>query len=465
MRENICEQIDFILQGGLLEKIAGELEKFTSSALILEIKNEDVIVLEAVNVELDRLMFKDIGRELLSCSPVVPPIQKLYFDNFPIPVIPQLEKWRNVIRFHSKEWDIYILIAEAPSQDLLDALRPYLKVVSYWISLRNSSQLEERLSTLSYMILTTKNTLASVFEPMSIEYYAEFLRDVFKESFFPQKIAVYVDDGFSVKLLKGDNLGTPNRTVFFATVKSFPKPIVYKAEDADKIGLDSQLINGESIIVLPVTHSAASNLNDRLFCIGVWEKHSANEVLNFMELLGNVASKALEMRELRITTEERAKQLDSRSYTIAAFHKVLKELVSYNDRIELFSFFLSFFSELSQAERVKLVVYDSRESKYFLVGESYSGISAQCFDPLTESIKRISGNREGEMNEHGLKLLGFKFTDMPKCKAYPLWVEDKLEGFVAMHNIKCDAEIYDYQIVFMTFCQIVARELHFRLIH
>ena len=462
MRENICEQIDFILQGGLWDIITEEIAKLTSSALIVKIENDDIIVLQAVNARVDRLIFKGMGSELLSYSPDVPYVQKLYFDSFLIPVMPQLGQWTNVIRFHCKEWDIYVLIMETPSQNLLDALSPYLKVISHWISLKNSSLLEERLSTLSYMILTTKNTLASAFEPMSIEYYAGFLRDVFKESLFPQKIAIYIDDGFSTRLLKGDDLGAPNRSDLFVSMESFPTPIVYKAGEAEKIGLNPQLIKGASVVVLPITYKVTNGHNDNLFCIGVWEKPNAQEVLNFMELLGNIASKALEIRHLNVAVEENTKQLDSSAYTVAAFYNVLQELTSYNDRLELLSFLSGFFSEFSQAERVKLVVYDIRERKYFLVGESICGITAQCFDPLTEPMERIQGSGEAELNESGLELLGFKFKDMPKCEVYPLWVEKKLEGFVALHNIKCDAEISDYPIVFRTFCQIVARELYYK---
>lgn len=464
MRDNICEQIDFILQGGIWEIIAEELAKFTSSALIVEIKNEDIVVIEAVNAEIDRLMFRGAGSELLSYLPNVPPIQKIYFDSFSIPVISQLGKWTNVIRFYGKEWGIYVLIAETPSQDLLDVLQPYHKVISHWISLRNSTQLEERLSVLSYMILTTKNLLASIFEPMSIEYYAEFLCSVLKESFFSRKMAVYIDNGFSVKLLKGDSLGSPDRVGIFASKILTPTPIIFKDSEAKEIGLDSQFIKGKSVFILPVTCTVTDEIGYRLFCIGILEESSAQEMLNFMELIGNVASKALVIRHLNMTAEESTRQLNLRSYTVAAFYNVLKKLVSYKERIELLSYLLSFFNETSQAERVKLVVYDSRESKYFLVGESYCGIAAQCFDPLTEAMERISGDEEGEIDESRLATLGFKFKDIPECMVYPLWVENELEGFVAMYNIKCDAEIPDYPVVFRTFCQIAARELRYRLI-
>ena len=126
-------------------------------------------------------------------------------------------------------------------------------------------------------------------------------------------------------------------------------------------------------------------------------------------------------------------------------------------------FLLGFFNESSHAERVKLVVYDPRERKYVLMGESYSGIAAQCFDPLTEVVERISGNGEGEIDECELANLGFVFKNMSKCKVYPMWIENKLEGFIAMCNINCDAEFPDYPVVFRIFCQIAARELYFRL--
>jgi hypothetical protein len=311
MKDNICEQIDFILQGGLWGKITEELAKFTSSALIVEIKNDDIVVLEAMNAELDRLMFKGIGKELLSYSPDVPPIRKLFFDNFSIPVIPQLGKWKNVIRFHGNEWDIYILVMETPTQVLLDEISPYLKVISLWISLRNSSQLEERLSVLSYMILTTKNIISSIFEPMSIEYFAEFLRGVFKESFFTQKIAVYVDDGFSIKLLNGDDLGSPPRRGIFVSMILSPTPIIYSDKEAKEIGFDSQFIYGKSVFILPITGSATDKIDNRLFCVGVLEKHNAQEMFNFMELLGNVASKALEIRRLHMATDKNVRLLNS----------------------------------------------------------------------------------------------------------------------------------------------------------
>ena len=462
MRENICDQIDFILKGGLWEKIIEELAKYTSSAIIIEIKNDDIVVMEAVNAELDRLMFKGIGKELLSCSPEVSPIHKLYFDNFSISPIPQLEEWTNVIRFYGKEWNIFVMIRETPSQDLLDILRPYLNVISLWISLRDSAQLEERLSALSYMVLATKNTIASIFEPMSIEYFADFLRSVIKESLFPKKIAIYIDDRISVKLLIGDDFGSPNKCDVFASKIISPVPLIYNAEEAAKLGLNSRFVNGSSIFILPITCAISDEVNYRLFCIGVLDK-PAQEKLNFMELLGNVASKALEIIHLRVASEERTKQLDVRYYTVAAFYTIFQKLISYNDRHELLAFLLGFFSESSQADRVKLVVYDSKAGKYFLVGESVDGIAAQCFDPLSENMERISGNGEGEVDEYMLRIWGFKFNDMPKCKVYPFWVEDKLEGFVAMRNIKCNVEIPDFPVVFRMFCQIAAREIHFRL--
>jgi hypothetical protein len=463
MRENICDQIDFILKGGLWEKIAKELAKHTPSALIVEINNSDIGVIEAVNAEIDRLIFKDIGKELLSCSPEVSPIHKLYFDSFSIPLISQFDKWTNVIRFHGKEWNIFVLTKETPSHDLLDMLRPYLKVIALWVSLRASSQLEERLSALSYMVLAAKNALASIFEPMNIEYFAEFLIGVLKESFFTQKIAIYIDDGLSIKLLIGDDLGSPARRGLFASKILAPTRLIYKDKEAEEIGLNTEYDSGEYSFILPITYVATNEIDYRLFCIGVVEKPIAQEMLNFMELFGNVASKALEIRHLHKTVEENLRQLNSKSYTVASFYNVFQKLISCKDRIELFSFLLSFFNESSQAERVKLVVYVPRESKYFLIGESFCGIAAQCFDPLTEVMERIPGNGEGEINESELSLLGFVFKDMPKCKVYPLWVGDYLEGFAAMHNITCDSEIPDYPVVYRIFCQIAARELYYRL--
>ena len=461
MRENICEQIDFILQGGLWEKLTEELTRYTSSVLIVEIKNEDIIVIEAVNADLDRLMFKDIGKELLSHSPESRSIHKLHLDNFSIPAIPQLEEWTNILRFYVRGESIYVLLKEAPSQDLIVAVKPYLKIIGHWFSLRNSAQLDERLSTLSYMILTTKSTLSSIFEPMRLDYYAEFLRGVLKESLFPEKIAIYKDDGVSIKHLKGDNLGSPDRSGIFASKILSPTPVVYKTEDAEKLGLSPQ--NSKmSIFILPITYDIIKKNDYRLFCIGVLERINAQEVLNFMELLGSIASKALQIRHLHMATEERIKRIDSSSYSIAALHSVFEKLVSHNERFDLLAFLLGFFSETSQADLVKLVVYDPKEGRYYLVGESFSGIMAQGFDPLTEVMDRKSGNKEGEINEAGLQLLGFKFKDMPKCKAYPFWVDDKLEGFVAMQNIKCDDEINDYPAVFSTVCQIAARELFFK---
>ncbi|MCL2767675.1 MAG: hypothetical protein FWE49_02985 [Synergistaceae bacterium] len=464
MRESICEQIDFILQGGLWEKLTEELAKFTSSALIVEIKNVDVVVIEAMNAELDRLMFKGAGKELLSISPESHSIHKVYCDNFSIPVITQLGEWTNVIRFHVRGENIYVLLKEAPSQGFLMAVKPFLKVIAHWFSLKNSTQLEERLSTLSYMILATKNTLASIFEPMSIDYYAEFLRGVLVESLFPQKIAIYIDDGVSLELLKGDNLGTPGRSGIFASKMISPVPVFYNAEDAKKLGLSFQEQNsGMSIFILPITCTIANEQSYRLFCVGLWEKYNSREILNFMELLGNIASKALEIRHLRISADERIKQLDSRSYTVAALHNVLQKLISYNEKIDLITFLLGFFSETSQADKVKLVIYNAKESKYFLVGESFGSIMAQCFDPLSETTDRKSGDSEIETDESALKLWGFKpFNDMPKSKIYPLWVENKLEGFVAIHNIKCDTQIHNYPVVFSTVCQIAARELYYK---
>lgn len=457
---DICEKIDFVLRGGVWELLSEVLKKKDVSAIITELKEDDLVVINAVSVQPENLIFKGLGMELTAQFPTVPSFHKTYFDSFSVNMNYPLAAWKHVVRFCGAGWTICVFLREAPSKELLDDLRPFLDVISHWNSLRNAAKLDERLSSLSYMILATKNTLASVFEPMSIEYFASFIKDVLSESLFPKRVGIYLDDGKNIFLIKGLDFGNIVRDGVFKTKLLLPVPVVCNPDIFPTLGIDPELVKDFRVVILPIVSSPQAVM--RIFCLMAWDEPCNKEMLNFMELLGNVSSKALEINELQRESKMQMKQLDSRSFTVAAFHNVLDKLVSYSDRLDLLSFIVGLFSESSNADRVKLVVYDSRERKYFLVGEAFGGIIAQCFDPLTDIEERIKSKETGELDKAGLAELGFTFDDLPQCIAYPFWVEGQLEGFVAMSDIKCDTEMPDYPVVFRTFSQTAGRELFYR---
>ncbi len=267
----LYKNINFIVNGGALRNLSDFLTAKNIQALVVE-KNEsenNFHVLDAVGMIPERLHLefdeKTNPKNKFSSEILNSQFDASYSDN--------------VIRMRGNEWEIFILLKNQISnpENLLNELNPYVGLINFWQTFKNISQTEKKLSRLSYMILATKNTLASIFEPMPLEYFVSLLNDVLQESLFPKSITILKDEGTNLKVLKGSNK-SPERKGIFASQILPPNPVLF----------------GEKSVVLPV---AEGNL--RLFCLIEWEELPDEQTMNFLELLGSLAARAISINKLR----------------------------------------------------------------------------------------------------------------------------------------------------------------------
>ncbi|MBQ3455589.1 MAG: hypothetical protein IJG36_04070, partial [Synergistaceae bacterium] len=182
MSENINElyrNIDFLINGGVVKTLTDFLSGNGIKALIAEPGNPGVLnVIDAAGLVPSSLTLKDEITSLFPKSPAK--------ESYQLEISSGSETWPCAVKIFGSHWEIYILLKEKPanSESFLENLKPYAGLIHLWETSRRISETEKKLSRLSYMILATKSTLASIFEPMPLQYFASFLADVLQESLF-----------------------------------------------------------------------------------------------------------------------------------------------------------------------------------------------------------------------------------------------------------------------------------------
>ena len=210
------------------------------------------------------------------------------------------------------------MLKEKADDLLLDELKPYVGLVRLWQKFQRIDVNESKLSRLSYMILATKSTLASIFEPMPLEYYAAFVADVLHESLFPRSVSILKNKGSHLSLLVGSLDPIPPREGIYAQAILPTAPVLVPRDAFDA---------SPYRVVLPITEAEL-----RLFCVMEWDSLPDGEMLNFLELLGNLAARAIAINSLRSKNNLAASQASSGEFTILSLASVLEALRDEADR-------------------------------------------------------------------------------------------------------------------------------------
>ncbi|MDR3230691.1 MAG: hypothetical protein LBT65_04570, partial [Synergistaceae bacterium] len=323
----LYEQMDFILSGGAVKLLVDFLTSRVEAALILEPRGADLEVLDAIKTRTEGLIFREKAAKLASAFSGNAPVKKFETDCAPVGGIEG--EWPWALRVRGTYWTIYILLREKPTEAFLADFRPCAGMISLWQTFHHIDATEDRLSRLSYIILATKNTLASIFEPMPIPYFAAFLSDVLRESLFPRIISIFVDNGSSLSFFEGDEREAPERKGIFAQEILLSVPVVTKGEDSWQM-------------VLPLTDA-----EQRLFCVGEWDHPLTEETLNFLELLGNLATRALSINRMRSENSQEQKMVSSADFTIFSLSKALAMLQEEKELPSLLSLAADVLSELN----------------------------------------------------------------------------------------------------------------------
>ena len=365
MPENINDlynHVDFIINGGAVKTLADFLESAGIKAVIAESGTPGLLnVTGAAGLMPSSLTIKDEITGLFAKSPAK--------ESYQLEFSAGNDTWPGVIRIRGAYWELYILLKDKPENpdSLLKELKPYAGLIMLWENMRNISETEKKLSRLSYMILATKSTLASIFEPMPLQYFASFLADVLQESLFPKSVAILKDEGNYLTVFNGKADSIPERRGVYAEQILPPAPVVVKSDSPAEV-------------VLPVAEGDC-----RLFCLMTWDKLPDKETMNFIELLGNLAVRAIAINNLRTQSRQAEASISAGEFTVLSLSNVLKVLRGAEDRSKFFSLLVDIFMEQCRMNSCILATWSNSRKGYALSEQRRGHIKAEAETTLLPS--------------------------------------------------------------------------------
>ena len=352
MSENINEfqnRIDFIVNGGALQILTNFLNDKGIKALIVEPDSSgNLSVLDAAGVVPEGLKIHDDVSHLFP--------KGVAHEAYELDSAEGSKTWPCVVRIIGAHWLIYILLKDKPANPsaFVESLKPYAGLIRLWQTVKNISDTEKKLSRLSYMILATKSTLASIFEPMPLQYFASFLADVLQESLFPKSIAILKDEGSYLTVFNGQADSIPERKGIYSSQILPPAPVITRKETPIEV-------------VLPVAEGDC-----RLFCVIHWDSLPDEQTMNFLELLGNLAVRAIAINNLRAQSRQAEASMSSGEFTVLSLSNVLKILRGAETRQKFFSLLLDIFTEQSRMSNCILATWNTSRKGY-VISENRTG--------------------------------------------------------------------------------------------
>lgn len=365
--EDLYNKIDFIVSGGALKLLTDFLDSKGLPALVLEPNGEDFQVLDAVRIVPDSLIVHDDELHLQSRFQQRPPLSA-----FEVEETDGSEKWPHIVRMRGPYWEIFILLGRKPEAPLAAELQSYAGLVRIWRTFQRIDDTEKQLSRLSYMILATKSTLASIFEPMPLPYFASFLSDVLHESLFPKSIIILKDEKNYLTLFNGKAESIPERRGVYEEIILPPTPIVTKKDEAP------------FEIVLPIVEGDC-----RLFCVMTWNELPDAQMMNFMELLGNLAVRAMAINNLRIQNQMAENSISTGEFTVLSLSNVLKILRKATDRTSFLSLLAEIFMEQCRMPECSMAVWDSSRQGYIQAVRRAGQVKTDADPTLLPSMAAI----------------------------------------------------------------------------
>ena len=362
MSENVSElynKIDFLVNGGALKNLTDFLDSKSMRALIVQPSGLDKLnILDAAGIVPQSLTINDEITKLFTHNIVKESYELEYCENL------DSESWPAVIRIRGEHWEVYIILKDKPAapEEFISELKPYAGIIRLWQTFSKINDNEKKLSRLSYMILATKNTLASIFEPMPLQYFASFLTDVLQESLFPKSIAILRDEGNYLTVFNGKADNIPERKGIYSSQILPPTPVLTKNEAPFEI-------------VLPVAEGGL-----RLFCVMTWDNLPDEQTMNFLELLGNLAVRAIAINNLRIQSQQAEANISTGEFTVLSLSNVLKVLRNAENKGRFLSLLVEIFIEQCRMPNCLLAVWNNARKGYTL-SERRTGHFRSNIDP------------------------------------------------------------------------------------
>ncbi|MBQ9896325.1 MAG: hypothetical protein IJM40_03305 [Synergistaceae bacterium] len=430
--EDLYNRINFIVSGGALTLLTDFLGNKKLPALILEASKKNdgsFMVMDAAGTAPESLIWSEFDiKSLFSNRPIL--------GAFEVSSAKGSDKWPLVVRVKGAHREIYILLAKEPDDNFINELQPYAGLINLWQTFQNIDDTEKKLSRLSYMLLATKSTLASVFEPMPLQYFAAFLSDVLRESLFPENIVVLKDEGNYLSVVtEGHSEKLPERTGIYAQAILPPVPVI---TNGTKTPFE---------VVLPVAEG-----NCRLFCVMHWNYLPDEQMMNFLELLGNLAVRAIAINNLKTQTNQSASYISSGEFTVLSLSNVLKILKSAKDKAKFLSMLGDIFTEQCRMSDCLLAVWDAKRKGYIIAEKRVGQIKTDLNPALLPSDKPIQAENISEIF-YDLKinkadkvfkswgLAGCPWDEMGKMRyLFPISDDNLLVGMIALASGSNKAE-------------------------
>lgn len=360
--KQLQNRIDFIVNGGALKLLTDLLGEKGIKALIVEPNDAGSYnVIDAAGIVPQSLTLNDDIASLFTKSAIR--------ESFTVDFSDASKNWPGIVRIMGAHWQIYILMKDKPSDPLalVKELTPYAGLLRLWQTVKDISETEKQLSRLSYMILATKSTLASIFEPMPLQYFASFLADVLQESLFPKSITILKDEGSYLTVFNGKADNIPERKGVYALQILPPAPIVMtKSAPAE--------------VVLPVAEGDC-----RLFCVIQWDEFPDDQTMNFLELLGNLAVRAISINNLRAQSRQAEATISAGEFTVLSLSNVLKVLRSAESRDKFHSLLLDIFTEQSRMNSCMLALWEKARKGYTIAEHRTGHVKANADTTLLPS--------------------------------------------------------------------------------
>ena len=424
MPENINElynRIDFLINGGAVKTLTDFLTASNIKAVIAEPGVPGLLnVIDAAGLVPSSLTLEDKISTLFPKSVAKEAFELDYSEE------------AEAVRIKGSQWELYILLKDKPANpaSFIAELKPYAGLIMLWETSRKISDTEKKLSRLSYMILATKSTLASIFEPMPLQYFASFLADVLQESLFPKSIVILRDEGSYLTVFNGKADNIPERKGIYASQILPPTPVVVKRDSPAEV-------------VLPVAEGDC-----RLFCLIQWEELPDDQTMNFLELMGNLAVRAIAINNLRAQSRQAEASISAGEFTVLSLSNVLKVLRGAEDKGRFFSLLVDIFMEQCRMQNCILASWNKSRKGYTISGQRRGHIKAEADPTLLPSpegpVKSASVSEShydlAEMSPDSVfkswGLAGCPWKDALKESSakyiFPICDNDSLVGIIAL---------------------------------
>ena len=202
---------------------------------------------------------------------------------------------------------------------------------------------------------------------MPLQYFASFLSDVLQESLFPKSVAVLRDEGSYLTVFNGQADNIPERKGIYAAQILPPVPVIVKRDSPVEV-------------LLPIAEGEC-----RLFCLMHWDELPDEQTMNFLELLGNLAVRAISINNLRIQSMQAEANISSGEFTVLSLSNVLKVLRSAENKARFMSLLVDIFMEQCRMQNCVLASWNKSRKGYTLSEQRRGHIKADVDPTLLPS--------------------------------------------------------------------------------